>query len=51
MITSSVADSLVSLERISEFLKSGELQEEAREVVKKQQLKRGDEVRTSALGI
>lgn len=44
MVTSNLVESIVSLKRISDFLKAGELQADARQVVEKPQLKAGDEV-------
>lgn len=44
MVTSNIVESIVSLKRISDFLKADELQADAREVVEQPLLKLGDEV-------
>jgi ATP-binding cassette, subfamily C (CFTR/MRP), member 1 len=43
-VTSNIIESIVSLQRISQFLKADELQTDARQVVQKSRLQRGDEV-------
>ncbi|KAK7061124.1 hypothetical protein VNI00_000860 [Paramarasmius palmivorus] len=43
-VTSNIIESIVSLQRISQFLKAEELQTDARQVVQKSRLQRGDEV-------
>ncbi|KAG7093889.1 hypothetical protein E1B28_007528 [Marasmius oreades] len=43
-VTSNIIEAVVSLQRISQFLKADELQDDARKVEEKSQLKKGDEV-------
>lgn len=46
-VTSDIIEALVSVNRLSSFLEADELQEDARQLLKKPKLKIGDEVRVA----